>query len=170
MDFQINYKGFIRGLLPWFSRKGKQLDYINSIIKPFQDVNDSLFDYRNKMAFKLAFSAQIIYLEKYLNIVYSNPTSGIYIEDGANIVYTYVWNFAELQSPLYLKNFSEGGSPVYFENMSELINGQYSYIINVPTYCLTANDNEGVLFNENIFKKRVNFYNNAGKSYNIVYF
>jgi hypothetical protein len=85
-------------------------------------------------------------------------------------VYTYVWNFSELQAPLYLFNFSEGEAPVYLDNMGDLINGQYSYIINIPVYCQTANDNEGVLFNENIFKKRVNFYNNAGKSYNIVYF
>lgn len=173
MDFNINYKNFVKALFPFFLRQEKNLNFINSIVKALQTINDSLFSFRNEMAFTLAFNSQIIYLEKYLNTVYPNPYSSpndIHIVDGANISYFYVYNYSELQSPVYFRNFSEGGTPVYLRNYSELVSGQYSFSVYVPTYVQTANDYKGNAFDENLLIKRINQYKLAGKNYNIVYF
>lgn len=173
MDFNINYKNFVKALFPWFLRKTKNLDFINSAVKGLQTLNDSLFAFRNEIVFKLAFNGQIIYLEKYLNTVYPNPYTSpndINIIDGANIEYDYIFNYSELQDPNYFFNFSEGEAPVYFNNFSEFVAGTFSFTVKVPTYVQTANDYNGVAFNENLLIKRINTYKIAGKNYNIVYF
>ena len=173
MDFHINYKNFVKALFPWFLRKTKNLDFINSAVKGLQTLNDSFFAFRNEIVFKLAFNGQIIYLEKYLNTVYPNPYTSpndIHIVDGANISYYYVWNESEAQDPNYFFNFSEGETPLYFSNFSELVSGAFSFSVHVPTYVQTANDYKGNAFNENLLIKRINTYKMAGKNYNIVYF
>jgi hypothetical protein len=173
MEFNVNYRSFARGLMPHFFRNQKFLDFLNSFVKPLKDINDQLIVFRDEVYFRLAFNSQIIYLEKYLNTVYPNPYNSpndIHIIDGANIEYFYIWNNSENEAPVYFFNNSEGEDPIYLFNDSEQTAGVFSYTIYVPNYCLTANDFNGQLFNENIFKKRVNFYNNAGKTYNIVYF
>lgn len=173
MEFNVNYRTFVRGLMPYFFRKAKFLDLLNSFVKPLKDINDQLIVFRDQTFFTLAFNSQIIYLEKYLNTVYPNPYNSpndIHIVDGANVVYFYVWNNSEAEAPVYFFNDSEAEAPVYLENNTEQTAGVYSFEIYVPTYCTTANDFNGQPWNENIFKKRVNFYKQAGKTYNIVYF
>lgn len=173
MDFNINYKNFVKALFPFFLRKEKNLDFINSAVKGLQTINDRLFTFRNEIAFKLAFNSQIIYFEKYLNTVYPNPYTSpndIHIVDGANVEYFYLWNYSEAQDPNYFFNDSEGEAPIYLNNFSELISGTYSFTVKVPTYVQTANDFEGVPFDENLLIKRINTYKLAGKNYNINYF
>lgn len=163
-----------RQVIPYFFRKEKFLGLLKSIVTPLKYVNDSLLYLRTETAFALAFNAQIIYLEKYLNEVYPNPgtyPNNIHILDGANVSFDYVWNFAELQQNLILYNYVENSQPVYLQNSAEQT-GSFatSYLIRIPTFCQTANDYKGQLFNEQKFKKRVNFYNLAGKTYSIQYF
>lgn len=173
MEFNVNYRSFARGLMPHFFRKTKFIDFINSFVKPIKRINNDLVSFRDEIFFTLAFNSQIIYLEKYLNTAYPNPynsPNNIHIVDGANIEYFYVWNKIEDETPVYFSNYAEGSTPVYLKNGIEETSGVYSFSIYVPNYCLTANDYKGQPFNENVFKKRVNFYKQAGKNYNIVYF
>lgn len=174
MNFLINFLDLCRQVIPYFFRKEKFLGLLKSIVTPLKYVNDSLLYLRTETAFALAFNAQIIYLEKYLNEVYPNPgtyPNNIHILDGANVSFDYVWNFAELQQNLILYNYVENSQPVYLQNSAEQT-GSFatSYLIRIPTFCQTANDYKGQLFNEQKFKKRVNFYNLAGKTYSIQYF
>lgn len=173
MNFVVNYFDFIRKLIPWFLRQTKTLALVQSFSKPLQDINDDMVEFRDDIAFKLAFNAQIIYLEKYLNTVYPNAftyPNNIHILDGANVVFDYYFNDIENQDPKYLFNYGETFNPIYFENQSEQTSGVYSYIIRIPTSVQSGNDVDGVAYNETVVKKRVNFYNNAGKTYDIQYF
>lgn len=173
MNFVVQYFDFMRKLIPWFLRQPKTLSLIQSFAKPLQTVNDEFIEFRDDIAFKLAFNAQIIYLEKYLNSVYPNPfvyPSNIHILDGANVAFDYLYNDFENQADTYFFNFVETSNPVYFNNNNEQTSGVFSYIIRIPTSVQSGNDVDGVAYNETMLKKRVNFYNNAGKTYDIQYF
>ena len=173
MNFNVDYYDFARKLIPYFLRKTKVLGLLRAILKPLQDLNGDFLVFRDAISFKLAFNAQIIYLEHYLNHVYPNPYSypnNIHIEDGANVVYDYVWNHVENQDPFYLHNYGEQFDPVYFDQYSEQSGDVFSYIIHVPTFVQGGQDYIGQNFNETVLRKRVNFYNLAGKTYDIQYF
>lgn len=172
MIWQVNYQNFVRGLFPYFLRKAKNLDFLNSMIKGLQYVNDLFVTFRNDNVFQLAFNGQIIYLEKYLNLVYLNYDvypNNIYIIDGANVNEFFLYNKSELQTPVYFYNDSEGHAPVYLENKSEQTSLS-NYTINIPTATTSGTDYKGIPFDVSILKNRVNKYNNAGKTYEIVYF
>lgn len=173
MIFLINYLSFIRQLFPYFLRQPKTFAMLTAIAKPLQTINDSFVTFRNDMIFRLAFNTQIIYLEKYLNTVYPNPfvyPANIHILDGANISYFYLYNKVENQSPVYFHNHGETFNPLYFRNYSEQVAGTFSFIVRIPTYCQSNPDFEGLTYSENLVKKRINFYNLAGKTYEIQYF
>jgi len=163
---------FIRKLLPHFLRKEKVLAIVRSLSKPLQDINGSFVAFSQSIKFKLAFNAQIIYLEQYLNETYPNPyvyPSNIHIIDAANIVFTYIYNEEEERNKTYIYNQAESGAVNYISNQEELISGN-NYIIRIPSSVQLGVDVNGVAYSENILRKRVNFYNLAGKKYEIQIF
>ncbi len=165
----FNVYSFLRKLLPHFLRKEKTLALLKALAKPLQDINGYFTDFSYSIKFKLAFNAQIIYLEQYLNETYPNPyvyPSNIHILDTANVIFTYIYNLAEARPAIYFFNVSESGAATYLSNQSELISGA-DYIIKIPLSVTTGQDVNGVDYNENIFRKRVNFYNLAGNSYEL---
>jgi hypothetical protein len=170
MNFIVNYFDFVRKLIPYFLRKPITLDFIKSIVKGLQTTNNQFNVFRDDISFRLAFNSQIIYLEKYLNTVYPNNfpyLSNIHILDGSNVAYFYVYNEIENQSPVYFNNYGETFDPLYINNSTD--NNQSitnkSFAINVPNSI-----KNGVGFDENLLIKRVNFYNLAGKTFEIKYF
>ena len=171
--FQVNFYQFIRGLFPWFLRQAKTLALIKALIKPLQDVNDSFVTFRNDIAFLLAFNAQVIYLQQYLNTVFPNSLiypANIHILDGANIDYFYLYRNIEAQPPVYLYRYSEGAAPRYLYRNSELVAGAFSYIIRVPSSVQAGVDWNGQPYSETLLRSYVDQYNNAGRTYTIQYF
>jgi len=170
--FSVYYRDFVRGLFPYFLRQAKNIDFLNSLIISIQYVNNLFVSFRKDNLFKLAFNSQIIYLEKYLNLVYLNVSvypNNIYIEDIANVDEFYLYNKSEEQKAVYFYNVADSHAPVYLQNRSEQTS-QNNYIIYIPTSTTIQNDYKGIPFDETILKNRVNQYNNAGKTYGIVYF
>lgn len=169
----INIRQYSRKLIPHFLRKDRFLAFVYSIVKPLQTVNDTFNQFKFDIKFKLAFNAQVIYLEQYLNTVYPNPyvyPNNIHIVDSSLIPFVYVWNEIEEQDPIYFYNVVESTVGTYLYNGGELTTGQFDYVIKVPTSVQAGADWNGVAYNELSFKKRVNFYNLAGKSYDVQYF
>lgn len=171
MNFNINFKSFFANVRPYFLNGLKMAGVLNSFAVALQSVNLRFNKLRNDTRFILAFNMQIIYIEKYLNEVYPNPFSfpnNIHILDTSNVIYNYVYNYLEQREIFYFRNFSESAPAKYLKNSPEFISNDF--IIMIPTFCQTANDNTGQLFNEFTFRKRVNFYNLGGKKYEIQYF
>jgi hypothetical protein len=173
MIFNVNYSNFAKKLIPYFLRKPKFLALIESFMAPLQSLNFRFIEFRKSIEFKLAFNAQIIYLEQYLNTVHPNPgvyPNNIHVLDGANIEYFYVWNSVENQIPVYFYNHGETSDPVYLEQYAEQSGSVFNYVINIPAHVQNNTDIYGNNYSENIFKSRVNFYNLAGKTYELKYF
>jgi hypothetical protein len=171
--FKVNFTDFVRKLIPYFLRKEKNLAFVNSFIKPIQEVNDDLNVFRDDIAFKMAFNSQIIYLEQFLNTVYPNGLiypNNIHIVDGANVEYVYLYNYAEGQKENYLYNDSEAGTRTYLNNYLELADAGISYFVRIPNSVKNGVDWKGNPFDENVLKSQLNYYNTAGKTYKIQYF
>jgi hypothetical protein len=171
MNFEVNFKQLFANIRPYFLGGEKFVGILDALAKGLKTVNDKFNVFRNDTRFLLAFNMQIIYIEKYLNEVYPNPylyPNNIHILDSSNVMYKYIYNFLENQSPDYVRNNSELAQPFYFRNNSEQIS--QDFIIKIPTYCQTSNDYIGQPFSEITLKKRVNFYNLGGKKYEIQYF
>ena len=173
MIFNINYINFFRRLIPYFLRGDDTLSLFNTCAKPLQDINGELVAFRDDISFKMAFNAQIIYLEKYLNTVYPNGLTypnNIHIIDGANIEFDYLYNYDEAQIPIYLRNYNEAGSLKYLSNNTEQTSNVFSFIVKVPLSVQNGVDWNGNAFNETILRSQINYYNIAGKTYNVEYF
>lgn len=152
--FDVNFKDIVNKLLPLEIRKEPNQSILYALVKPLQTLNESFVIFRNAINYKLLFNAQVIYLEHFLNDLYDPINRGIYIEDTADIEYTYLFNKSE-NRPVYIYNKSEGKPKFYLYNKQEY-GGLYEYIIMVPV---------GISFNELLMRKQVNIYNNAGRRY-----
>lgn len=171
MNVFVDFVSLTKGLTPYFLRKLRALDFVASLIKPLQQINQKFVTFRNDTIFFLSFNAQVIYLEKYLNLIYNVTATypnNIFITDSANVDFNYYYNKSENQVPKYLYNESEPNF-VYLRNSSEE-NAGASYRVNVPTSVIGSVDIYGVNFDEFILINRIKQYNNAGKTFDIVYF
>lgn len=142
--------------LPVGKRKPIWKSIVFSLLFPLQNLNTVFVSFRAKKNYELQFSAQVIYLEHFLNDKYDPTARGIYIEDTANIEYTYLHNKIEEVSPIYLHNTTED-EPIYLFGFSEY-ESVLDFIVNVPT---------GVDFNELLMRNQILKYNLAGKRFTI---
>lgn len=161
--FNINFFHLLYNIMPWFLRGPRHLEWLKSIIKPLQELN-------NKTVYSLQWNSQIASFETFLNSEYSLPyllenraaliasTSIIWIEDTAVVNETYLFNTAENQPPTYLFNNSEaGGSDVILWNNNDTPM-LTDFIVWVPST---------LSFSLNQLKAQINQYRIASKRYQI---
>lgn len=156
--FNVDFRKALYNLIPHFLRSEKQLAWLYSLQQPLKALNTLFVSFRTNTLYRLQFTAQIIYLEHYLNDQFDQATRGIYIDNIEQVDFTFLFNNIELKPATYLYNNSEAQPPVYFYQYTELLEGD-TYIINVPV---------AVSFDELVMRSKVDFYNNAGKNYSIV--
>ena len=128
MDFNVNFKNIGYLLFPHFLRKENLLKLWYSFVKPLQTLNNNgiqvtAFGQEDKSFYQwylfiknfLRFNGQVIYLEKYLNDVYSTGATypyslngGIYITETTAGLF-YVYNIAEGKEK-YLYNVYQSGT------------------------------------------------------------
>ncbi len=152
----IDFNSSTDKLVPLSKKKNKILAFLYLILHPLKAVNILFDQYKATTNYKLIFNGQVIYLEHYLNDLYDNTLRRIYIEDTANIDYSYIYNQAELLPTLMVYNAAEN-VPVYIYNNSEAVDN-IDFIIKIPI---------GVTFNESVLRTQIDYYKIAGKKYTI---
>ncbi|MGV7234618.1 MAG: hypothetical protein ACQ9ET_00025 [Nitrosomonadaceae bacterium] len=123
-------------------------------------VNALFFAFTTAKVDQTNITGQKIYLEKYLNDTYDPVLKRIFIGNVEKAGFEFLRNKVEQRPPFTLFNKAEGGAKKYLNNKSELF-GDFEYIINIPV---------SVTFVENVLRDQVNFYNPAGRRYDIVTF
>lgn len=154
--YNVDYNELGNQQLPIKKRKPKWKSILFSILKPLQTVNDQMVEFHEETRYALLFNAQVIYLEHFLNDQYDPIDRGIYIEDTANIDYTYLHNKIEEVDPVYVFNDSEE-TPHFLFSWSEY-ESEVDYIVKVPVT---------VDFNPIEMRNRILKYNSAGKRFEI---
>jgi len=142
---------------------------IDSISAGLQYVNVAFGVFRFNLKFKLEHNAQIIYLEHYLNslfsIIYDPATRDSDISAGSiiwieslNVIPDFVYNIIEGRTTPFIFNTAETATKeFYLDNVSE--QHLYStYIIWIPT---------AIPFSNPAVRAIVDFFNLAGRTYSI---
>lgn len=111
--YNIDWLLFIREFLPVRLRKLKRINFIRAALAPLITLHSQFIAFVDKTKYELAFTSQIMYLEKLLNDQFNNgadaytagtPT-GIYISDPTTrLLPIYVWNAIEQRPDFYLYN------------------------------------------------------------------
>ena len=158
----VDFQDIFKRTMPHFLRKTNFLSFVSVMAYGVQYLNNLLFAFRNEKRTEVSVTAQIVYLEYYLNKIlgYDPVNQQIYIENLADVVFTYLRNNIEERTPVYLYNKMEAMPPLYLKNNEEL-NSSQTYIIHVPS---------SVTFDEDTMREQVLKYNLAGKSFEIVTF
>ena len=156
--FNVDFKKAIYNLLPFFLRAENSTAWLYSLQQPLKALNNTFVAFRLNINYRLQFTAQIIYLEHYLNDQFDPSARGLFITNIEENDFTFIYNNVEQNAPTYFYNKAEAQPSYYFYNWSELLLGD-NYIINVPV---------AIPYNEDNMRAKVDFYNNAGKQYSII--
>lgn len=156
--FDVDFRKIFYNLIPHFLRADNLLAWLYSLQAPLDSLNFRFNALRKRTKYRLQFTAQIIYLEHYLNDQFDPVGRGIFITNIEENDFTWLYNNIALKSPTYYYNNSEAQPPKYLYQYSELLAGD-NYVVNVPT---------SVSFNELNMRSKIDFYNNAGKNYSII--
>lgn len=159
--FNINYDNIIELLLPVRLRQRRTRDYLKAVLKPLKSLFNSFSAYRLYVIDRITHTGQIMYLEHYLNNLYSPQGQGIFIEDAitTNMV-KYLYNENEGEEPLWLYNENEGETPVWLYNDAE-IDDHTDFIVHVPNH-LSVTSQE--------IKNVIEIYRPAGKRYQVLFY
>jgi hypothetical protein len=155
--FNVDFRKALYNLTPHFLRGENNLAWLYSLQQPLKALNTTFVSFRNNTNYRLQFTAQIIYLEHYLNDQFDQATRGIFINNIEQVDFRFLYNNIELKPALIIWNNSEAQPPEYLYNYTELLEGD-TYIVNVPV---------AVSFDELVMREKIDFYNNAGKNYSI---
>lgn len=156
--FNIDFRKLLYNLIPHFLRGPVNLSFLYALQQPIKALNDLFVSFRLNTNYKLQFTAQIIYLEHYLNDKFDPSGRGIFITNIEENDFTFIYNKIEQKPETYYYNKSEAEPPKYLYNYAEILLGD-NYIVNVPV---------AVSFDILVMKSLIDFYNNAGKQYSII--
>lgn len=152
----IDLQNIIDNTTPPRLRSVQWNETINALQSFQKKLLNELYQIEAKKKYEMAFTGQVIYLEKLLNDKFNNSGTEIYITDRVISSRFYLHNKNEAKPPVYLYNQSEGEDPLYLFNDVEY---QHGFIIHVPS---------GLVTNWNEFKWWVDKYKLKSKEYTII--
>jgi hypothetical protein len=194
-NFNINWSNLVWWNTPQAKRDNTNLSWLDVLISPVRDLHATFLQYRNDTIYKVRFTGQIIYLEKFLNDKYDQINRGIYIDNVANISKPYLYNKSEQRPVRHLYNkwdatvtYVAGEFAVYGQKVYIAMTGTTNqlpptnptvwkiyankfYLKNITEYQLQYDFivmvPSSVVFDQNEMKGYVNYYKLAGKRYTI---
>lgn len=140
---------------------GRHLDWVSSIIKPIQDLNNELDKYANHTYYLLHLTGQVIYLEHYLNDLFDSDLRDIYIEDDSLVLPPFLYLISDYIPPGEMLYLYPDTNPIYLYNQFDYFT-QGSFIVYVPIRLLLSSEYE------NRIRAAVNRYKQAGVSYKVI--
>lgn len=157
MIYLVNWLQLATANLKKELRKTTHLKWLEALLKPLTDLNATFASKADQLVYKTSFNGQTIYLEHYLNDIHDPVMRRIYIENTATSNAKYIFNKAEVQTPVYVYNKSEGMAPLYLYGVTEPVSSVH-FIVWVP---------DDITFTEINMRAEVDQYRIAGRIYQI---
>ena len=154
--YSIDLENIAHKLIPLGLRKLKFANFIKAVVKPMSSVRADFKKLISRTNYDLSFTGQVIYLEHLLNNEFDNVNREIYIVDGANIAYNYVYNKAEQKPALHIYNDAEA-EVLYIKNSME-----YSTVVQFKVMV-----EQSIVYDEFIMRQLIDKYRQAGVNYTI---
>lgn len=193
-NYLTNWIKIIAENLPFFLHSPRRLNWIYALIKPFKILAEEFDKLRQEFIDKIAYTAQVIYLEKLLNDRFDSINRGIYISNSSRFGNYYLYRKAELKPAFYLYRrwdasiayiageFSVEGNSVYLAvtnntNLQPSLNtSDWSFYKTVDfmrtktdkvTKGFVINIPHTLVFDELRLRALVNYYRLAGRNFTI---
>lgn len=132
----------------------QHLSWLYALLKPYELLRDEFIDKTNDVAYQMAITGQVAYLEKYLSDFLNVAVT---IEDAEKKAKIWLFNQSENRGTTYIYNASENQTPLYIYNKSEF-GSEYDFVIELP------NSLNGTV-DLNLLRSMVKKYSAAGKRF-----
>lgn len=172
MRYKINYNKTINQLLPHYLQGRKLILYLQALMSPLQQLNDSFVIWAKETKIEAAMTSQVFKLEWFLNrkfnSVFANNTQSIVIRNSyANGLPVYYESENMGGYNMSLHNESEGVNNTSLYYMHEdTANVAYSFVVFVPLPDETK-------ISASVYESQVKYwldkYKLANKNYKIIY-
>lgn len=166
INLGLNFKQTFKYLVPTVIRGEKFTAWIGALLAPLQSLNTTYFaPIVTNIRYTLAFSSQVIYLERRLNNDFDNTLRRIYIDDpsGTFTVLYHIWNASELQPLRYIYNAAEAQPAQIYLYSAAQYNTFYDFFVYVPNGVFTTQQQISI-------RNTVTQYRHTGRRFNIATF
>lgn len=140
---------------------GRHLDWVSSLAKPIQDLNNWMNIYASNVYYLLNLTGQVIYIEHYLNDLFDADLREIYIEDDSLLLPPFLYLKEDNIPDSEMLYLYPNTNPIYLYNQIDYYS-QGSFIVYVPVRLLLTSEYE------NRIRAAVNRYKQAGVGYKVV--
>ena len=168
--FNLNFNNIVENLIPWFWRRTfdlnetKLLANSRSIIKPIQDISDSLLLLQQNTNNYLNYNGQHKILEEYLNDNYDNILRRIYITEnniaGIDEIKMYQTGEVNPEPLVFYQTGEVNPVPLAFYQTNEGITDN-AFTVNIPV---------SITYNSIVLTAQLRNYVEATKNFNFVIF
>ncbi len=161
--YNIDFRKLVDLLTPPFLRKPTFIDWIETLIKPIEDVNISFNKFRKASIHKVTHNGQVCYLQKTLNDSFDKFSRRIYIRDVFYVENVYIYPQID-NKPVYIHETQ----PTYIYDDDAFNLPDYEFIVYMPIELKPA-ANKDLINLETQIKSLVNYYKLASKRYIILW-
>jgi hypothetical protein len=160
--YDIDFRELANLLTPPMLRRRRHIDWIETLLKPLEQVNFSLKKYRKDAIYKVTHNGQVVYLEKVLNDSFDPELRRIKIDDFP--IYDPLWVYPESdEKPVYI----DAQKPVYVYTAGSIFKTvDFDFRVLVPKDIKPASDYALSALTVQI-RSLVNYYKLASKRYTI---
>lgn len=130
-NLNINWLKIIKENLPFFLQTPMRIDWLRAAIAPFISIHGEFRAKYQVLVYKIAFTFQVIYIEKVLNNKFDPVNTGIYIQDAGITVRHYLYRKSESKPPIYKYR-------LWKQNINYVV-GQFAIDENKVYKCLVNN-------------------------------
>jgi hypothetical protein len=156
--FEVNWSIVVNYLLPPLLRRSKISAYLNALLAPFKELNNTFNLWRADNLYKIRHSGQVCRLTAAINDAFDPDSRRFYITDSGGYQVILI-NADEDGYPIYLFDDFQGSAEI-IHNDSAYEGGEFDFVVFTP-FNLSMPDYYRL-------KALLDFYKLAGKRYDIV--
>jgi hypothetical protein len=162
--YNIDFRRLATLLTPTFLRKVKFIDWLETLLKPLEEVNFSFKQFRKDSIYKVTHNGQVVYLQKVLNDSFDNEFRRIKIKDSFENDPTWIYPQAN-ENPTYIY---DQNSPTFLYDNSIFNNIEVDFVLSIPSGLKPFNEYDQRILEIQI-KSIVNYYKLASKRFKILW-
>jgi hypothetical protein len=164
--YNIDFRAFCILLTPPFLRKNTLIDFLETLLRPLEEINFSFKSFRSRSIYKVTHNGQVVSIQQVLNDYLDKEFKRITIADSAENITAYLYQEAE-NKPVFIYSEAEN-NPVYIFSESDLTDLDFDFVVNIPLEIKPINEIDYNTLELQI-KSLINYYKLSSKRYRILW-
>lgn len=165
--YKLNFRNLANFLTPPFLRKQRFIDWLDTLLKPLEEVNFRFNGFRRDSIYKVTHNGQVVYLQKVLRDQFDRELRRIQIVD--SISFDPVWVYPDADNlPVYITDDADPEPRFIYTGGAVFGDIGFDFVILMPAELKPASEEDLNIFELQI-KSLTNYYKLASKRYLIVW-